>query len=87
MQDLGRISISNTVTVYLARAYYISMWGTIHLFFDLMINKILNWGYTGWSKKKFMMWSRGKVFEKFENIFWFSLSLYIFTSSQEVRAF
>ena len=45
MQDLGRISISNTVTVYLARAYYISMWGTIYFFFDLMINKILNWGY------------------------------------------
>jgi hypothetical protein len=21
--------------------------------------------YTGWSKKKFMMWSKGKVFEKF----------------------
>ena len=27
-----------------------------------------NWGIllnTGWSKKKFMIWSRGKVFEKF----------------------
>ena len=43
--------------------------------------------YTGWSQKKFMMWSRGKVFEKFQNIVWRSLSLYIFTSSQEVRAF
>ena len=38
-------------------------------------------------QKKFMMWSRGKVFEKFGNVFWWSLSLYIFTSSQEVRAF
>jgi hypothetical protein len=25
--------------------------------------------HTGWSKKKFMMLSRGKVFEKFKNIF------------------
>ena len=38
-------------------------------------------------QKKFMMWSTGKVFEKFQNIFWWSLSLYVFRSSQEVRAF
>ena len=38
-------------------------------------------------QKKFKMWSRGKVFEKFLNIFWWTLSLFIFTSSQEVRAF
>ena len=42
---------------------------------------------TGWSKKKFMMWSKGKVLKKSKNIFWWSLSLYIFTSFQEVRAF
>ena len=41
----------------------------------------------GWSKIKFMKWSRGKVFEKFSNKFLRSLSLYILTSSQEVRAF
>ena len=34
----------------------------IHLMFLLV--------YTGWSKKKFMMWSGGKVFEKFGNIFY-----------------
>ena len=43
---------------------------------------ILSIKVTGWSQKKFMMWSGGKVFEKFYNIFWWSLSLYIFTSSQ-----
>ena len=35
--------------------------------------------YTGWSKIKFMMWSRGKVFEKFLNVFWWSLSHYIYS--------
>ena len=62
-----------------------------HIYFESLIISYLfigNFRYnTGWLKKKFMVWSRGKVFEKFYNIFWWSLSLYIFTSSQEVKAF
>ena len=37
-------------------------------------------------QKKFMNWSKGKVFEKSKNIFWWSLSPCIFTSCQEVKA-
>ena len=58
---------------------------------EFTLAKLINAKYikvnTGWSKKKFMMWSRGRVFEKFQNVFWWSLSLYIFTSCQEVRTF
>ena len=44
------------------------------------ISFVLSIIYTGWSKKS--LWC-----DLEENIFWWSLSLNIFTSSQEVRAF
>ena len=41
---------------------YISIIQYSLFYYYYILSKIL---YTGWSKKKFMMWSRGKVLEKF----------------------
>ena len=42
-------------------------------YFEITLTK-----HTGWSKKKFIMWSRGKVFEIFLNSF-YGVFLYIYS--------
>ena len=42
--------------------------------------------YTGWSKKRLWIDLEEKCLRNSKNVFWWSLSLYMFTSTQEVRA-